>query len=167
MPTLEKETAEETLVATFPDHDGAVAAAHALDEAGISPAHVGVVADNVRQAREAAGSFSPQGAVAGAAVGALVAVAFVVAGGDAMRQNVIAILLGAPGLIVAFAAIGALAGRARVLQRREYGRYEREVEMGEALVTVSGDPGLLARAREVLRRRGATTIRREDTGEAI
>jgi hypothetical protein len=167
MQDIKQELAERSLVAAFADHDAAVAAAAALDSAGIPPDHVGVVAENVRQAREAAGSFSAGGAIAGAIVGALVAVVFVIAGGDAMRQNLIAIVLGAPALIFAFAGIGALVGRAKLFQRREYETFERSVERGEALVTVSGTPELLGRARPILQKHGALRFRREGSGEAI
>jgi len=167
MQEIKEELKEESLVAAFHDHDAAVKAATALDAAGIPPDRVGVVADNVRQAREAAGSFSPAGAIGGAVVGALIAVAFVVAGGDAMRQNLVAIVLGAPALILAFAAIGALVGRARLFQSDEYARFENAVDRGEALVTVSGQPELLAKARGILEEHGALRFRREATGEAI
>src|SRR2546423_15525386 len=112
MRDLKEELKEKSLVAAFPDHETAVAAATALDAAGIPPDRVGVVADNVRQAREAAGSFSPAGAIAGAVLGSLIVVIFVVAGGEVMRQSPVAIVLGTPALIVAFAAIGALVRRA-------------------------------------------------------
>lgn len=167
MQDIKEELKEESLVAAFPDHEAAVTAATALDRAGIPPDRVGVVADNVRQAREAAGSFSPAGAIGGAIVGALLAVIFVVAGGETMRQNVIAILLGAPAIVLAFAAIGALVGRAKLFQSRDYERYERAVDRGEALVTVSGSPKLLERARRILEEHGAVRLRREETGEAI
>jgi len=167
MQEIKEELKEESLVAAFPDHEAAVSAAAALDAAGIPPDHVGVVAENVRQAREAAGSFTPAGAIGGAIVGAVLAVVFVIAGGDAMRQNVVAIVLGAPALIFAFAAIGALVGRAKLFQSRDYERYERAVERGEALVTVSGSPELLERARRILEQHGALRFRREATGEAI
>ncbi len=167
MQEIKEELQEESLVAAFPDREAAVAAATALDAAGIPPEHVGVVAENVRQAREAAGSFSAAGAIAGAVVGAVIAVIFVVAGGDVMRQNLVAIVLGAPALIFAFAAIGALAGRARLFKSDEYGRFENAVDRGEALVTVSGPPELLSKARRILEEHGALRFRREATGEAI
>ena len=167
MQEIKEELQEESLVAAFPDREAAVAAATALDAAGIAPEHVGVVAENVRQAREAAGSFSAAGAIGGAVLGAVIAVIFVVAGGDAMRQNLVAIVLGAPALIFAFAAIGALAGRARLFQSDEYERFENAVDRGEALVTVSGPPELLSKARRILEERGALRFRREATGEAI
>jgi 3-hydroxyisobutyrate dehydrogenase-like beta-hydroxyacid dehydrogenase len=126
-----------------------------------------VTAENVRQAREAAGSFSAPGAVVGAVVGALLAVAFLVVGGETMRANLVAVLLGAPALIFAFAAIGALTGRAKLFQAGDYRSYEREIERGDALVSVSGPAEELARAREILKRRGATSIRHEETGEAL
>jgi hypothetical protein len=167
MREIQEELKEESIVASFRDHEQAVEAARALDEAGISPDHVGVTAENVRQAREAAGSFSPAGAIAGAIIGALVAVVFVFVGGEAMRGSLVAILLGAPALILAFAGIGAIAGRAKLFQRREYGFYEREVERGDALVSVSGPPEELGRAREILVKGGAIAIRHEETGEAL
>jgi uncharacterized membrane protein YeaQ/YmgE (transglycosylase-associated protein family) len=167
MHELKEELKEESLVAAFPDHEAAVAAAAALDAAGVPPDRVGVVAENVRQAREAAGSFSPAGAIIGAIVGAVLAVVFVISGGETMRQNLVAIVIGAPAVVFAFAAIGALAGRAKLLQSDKYESYERAVERGEALVTVSGSGELLDRARRILEERGALRIRREATGEAV
>jgi MFS family permease len=167
MQDIKEELEEKSLVAAFADHETAVEAATALDAAGIPPGNVGIVAENVRQAREAAGSFSPAGAIVGAVVGAVLAMLFVVAGGDTMRQNVVAIILGAPALIFALAGIGALVGRAKLFQREEYERFERSVDRGEALVTVSGPPELLSRARRILQERGAVRFRREETGEAV
>src|SRR2546423_2186755 len=167
MRDLKEELKEKSLVAAFPDHETAVAAATALDAAGIPPDHVGVVADNVRQAREAAGSFSGAGAIAGAIVGVFVALTFVLVGGDAIRQSLVAIVIGAPALVFAFAAIGALVGRAKPFPSGEYESYERAIDRGEALVTVSGSPDLLERARRILEEHGAVRIRREETGEAI
>jgi hypothetical protein len=167
MPSLQDEIKEESVVAAFPDRESAGAAVRGLERAGIPPDRIGVVVGNVRQAREAAGSFSSAGAVVGAVLGALVAVAFILLGGEPMRQNVVAIFLGAPALIVAFAAIGALAGRARLFRRSEYEHFERDVEMGEVLVTVSGEARQLERARDLFNDVGAIEIRREETGEAL
>jgi high-affinity Fe2+/Pb2+ permease len=167
MPSLQDETKEESIVAAFPDHERAGAAVRALERAGIPPDRIGVVVGNVRQAREAAGSFSPAGAVVGAVLGALVAVLFVLAGGETMRQNVVAIFLGAPALIIAFAAIGALAGRAKLFRRREYEHFERDVEMGEVLVSVSGEHRDIARVRVLLKDVGAIETRREETSETL
>jgi hypothetical protein len=167
MQDIRQELEEKSLVAAFANHEAAVAAATALDAAGVPPDHVGVVAENVRQAREAAGSFSAAGAIGGAIVGGLVAVVFVIAGGETMRQNPAAIVLGTLALIFAFAAIGALVGRARLFQSQEYERYENAMDRGEALVTVSGPPELLDRARRILHEHGAVRFRREETGEAI
>ena len=167
MQDIKEELKKESLVAAFPDHEAAVLAATALDAAGIAPDHVGVVAENIRQAREAAGSFSAAGAIVGAIVGAVVALVFVIVGGDQIRQNIVAIVIGAPALVLAFAAIGAIAGRAKFFQSGEYESYERAIDRGEALVTVSGSPELLQRARRILEEHGALRIRREETGEAI
>ena len=167
MQDLKEELKEESLVAAFRDQESAVQAATALDAAGIPPDHVGVVAENVRQAREAAGSFSAAGAIVGAIVGALLALVFVIVGGDEIRQNLVAIVIGAPILVFAFAAIGALAGRAKLFQSRKYVSYERAVERGEVLVTISGSPELLQRSRHILEQHGALRFRHEQTGEAI
>ena len=167
MQEIKEELKEESLVAAFTDHESAIAAATALDAAGIPPDRVGVVAGNVRQAREAAGSFSAAGAIGGAIFGALLAVVFVVAGGETMRQNIVAIVIGAPALVLAFAAIGALVGRAKLFQGDRYESYEDSVDRGEALVTVSGSTEMLGRARRVLEEHGAVRFRREATGEAI
>ena len=167
MQDLKEELKEESLVAAFRDQESAVQAATALDAAGIPPDHVGVVAENVRQAREAAGSFSAAGAIVGAIVGALLALVFVIVGGDEIRQNLVAIVIGAPILVFAFAAIGALAGRAKLFQSRKYVSYERAVERGEVLVTISGSPELLQRSRRILEQHGALRFRHEETGEAI
>ena len=70
-------------------------------------------------------------------------------------------------VVFAFAAIGALAGRAKLFQSRNYERYESAVDRGEALVTVSGSPELLQRSRRILEEHGALRFRHEETGEAI
>ena len=167
MQEIREERKQESLVAAFRDHEAAVVAATALDAAGVPPDHVGVVAENVRQAREAAGSFSAAGAIVGAIVGALLALFVVLLGGDTVRQSLAGIVIGAPVLVFAFAAIGALVGRAKLFQSQDYERYEDAVERGEALVTVSGSPDLLQRARRILEEHGALRIRHEETGEAI
>src|SRR5207302_2601771 len=84
-----------------------------------------------------------------------------------IRQNLVAIVIGAPILVFAFAAIGALAGRAKLFQSRKYVSYERAVERGEVLVTISGSPELLQRSRRILEQHGALRFRHEETGEAI
>ena len=63
------------------------------------------------------------------------------------------------------------AERGRDLPRRtgahQYAHFEREVEMGEVLVSVTGKPPQLAHARELFRDVGAVEARREETGEAL
>ena len=156
---------ERNLVGVFPDEVAARRAATALDGAGFSPDHVGVVKGNVRQAREVEGSQSLTGVVVGAVIGALVTAAFVVLGGEPMRANGVAIALGAVIFIGAGAAIGALMGRAKIFRGREFNRYERAVSAGETLVTVRCAPDQMARAREILQSSGSRTIREEDTPE--
>src|SRR2546423_5074356 len=87
MQEIKEELREESLVAAFPDHEAAVNAATALDAAGIPPDHVGVVAGNVRQAREAAGSFSAAGAIARAPLRAPHARLFVISSRDTLPTN--------------------------------------------------------------------------------
>lgn len=156
---------ERNLVGVFRDEAAGQRAARPLDGAGFSPDHVGVVAGNVRQAREVEGSQSLAGVVIGAIVGAVLTAAFVVLGGEPMRQNAVAIALGAIIFIGAGAAIGALMGRAKLFRRAEYRSYEKSVESGGTLVTVRCAPDRVGRAREDLERSGASRVRDEDTPE--
>ena len=157
-----------TIVGVFPHGTAASKAAVTLERAGFAPDRVGIVAGNVRQAREMAGSYSPQGALAGAMLGALVAVAFVIFGGESVRQNPIAIVLGGLALVVAFGAIGWLAGRARVFKQDEYEEFEDHAEQGEVLLSVvcSTQDGA-EQARVMMERAGATEIRVEKGSEAV
>ena len=157
-----------TIVGVFPGDAKAREATSMLERAGFAPDRIGIVSDNVRQAREMAGSYSPQGALAGAMVGAILAVAYVIFGGDAVRQNPVGIVLGGGALVVAFAAIGWLAGRARVLKQDQYEEFEDHVERGEVLlsVTCSTENGA-EQARAIMKRAGATESRREPSSEAV
>ncbi|CAN5258141.1 hypothetical protein BH18CHL2_BH18CHL2_01950 [soil metagenome] len=156
-----------TVVGVFRDDDAARAVLPRMTEAGFPPDSVGVVAGNVRQAREVAGSFSPRGALAGAIVGLLIGVVFAFMMGGDIGSNPIALALGGVGFGFAGAAIGALAGRAKALQPRDYEKYERAVDMGDALVTISCDPVQQGRARSALEQSGATAVRVEGTGDTV
>jgi len=115
-----------------------------------------------------AGSFSPQGALVGAMLGALMTAAFILFGGESIRQNPASIALGGLVLIVAFTAIGWLAGRARLFKKDEYAEFEDAVEAGETLVSVVCESEAGAdQARAILERSGAVGVRREDSGEAV
>lgn len=157
-----------TVVGAFASGTAAREAARKLERAGFAPDRIGIVAGNVRQAREMAGSYSPQGALAGAMLGALLAVAYVVLGGESVRQNPIGIVLGGMALVVAFAAIGWLAGRARLFKQDEYEEFEEHVEQGEVLMSVvcSTENGA-EQAKVMLERAGATGIRVEESSEAV
>ena len=157
-----------TIVGAFSSGTAARDAARKLEGAGFAPDRIGIVAGNVRQAREMAGSYSPQGALAGAMLGALLAVAYVVFGGDSVRQNPVGIVLGGLALVVAFAAIGWLAGRARLFKQDEYEEFEEHVEQGEVLMSVvcSTENGA-EQAKVMLERAGATGIRVEESAEAV
>jgi hypothetical protein len=157
-----------TIVGVFTSGAAAHEAARRLERAGFAPDRIGIVAGNVRQAREMAGSYSPQGALVGALLGALLAVAFVIFGGASVQGNPVAIVLGGTPLVVAFAAIGWLAGRARLFKQDEYEEFEEHVEHGEVLLSVvcSTEDGA-EQARVTLERAGATEVRVEKSGEAV
>ncbi len=161
-------TGAVTVVGVFSSGLEARAAIRALDVSGFPADRVGIVDDNVRNAREVAGSYSPQGALVGAVLGALLTAAFVALGGESVRQNPGSIALGGIVLIIAFTAIGWLAGRARIFKKDEYARFENAVDAGETLVSVvceSADGPDQARA--ILERSGAVAVRREESGEAV
>ena len=131
-------TAAVTMVGVFSSGAAARKAAHALDISGFPAGNVGIVDDNVRNAREVAGSFSPQGALGGVV------------------------------LIVAFTAIGWLAGRARLFKQEEYAKLEDAVDTGATLVWVVCETAEGAdQARAILERSGARTVRREESSEAV
>lgn len=160
-------TGAETVVGVFSNGAMARAAISALDRAGFPADRVGIVDENVRNAREVAGSFSPQGALAGAMLGALLTAAFIVFGGESVRQNPGSIVLGGVVLLIAFTAIGWLAGRARVFKKDEYEGFEDAVEAGETLVSVVCETADgVDQARAMLKRSGAIAVRREESGEA-
>jgi hypothetical protein len=161
-------TGATTIVGVFTGGTAAREAARTLERAGFAPDRIGVVAGNVRQAREMAGSYSPQGALAGAMLGAFLAVAYVIFGGESVRQNPVAIVLGGTALVVAFTSIGWLAGRARVFKQDEYAEFEDRVEHGEVLLSVvCSTEGGGEQARVTLERAGATEIRVEKSGESV
>jgi len=157
-----------TIVGVFTSGTAASEAARKLERAGFAPDRIGIVAGNVRQAREMAGSYSPQGALAGALLGALLAVAFVVFGGESVQQNPVAIVLGGTALVVAFGAIGWLAGRARVFKQDQYEEFEDHAEHGDVLLSVvcSTENGA-EQGRVMLERAGATEVRVEKSSEAV
>ncbi len=157
-----------TVVGVFASGSAARAAIGSLERSGFPADRVGIVDDNVRNAREVAGSFSPQGALVGAMLGALMTAAFILFGGESIRQNPASIALGGLVLIVAFTAIGWLAGRARLFKKDEYAEFEDAVEAGETLVSVVCESEAGAdQARAILERSGAVGVRREDSGEAV
>ena len=161
-------TGAVTMVGVFSSGEAARKAAHALDISGFPADRVGIVDENVRNAREVAGSFSPQGALAGAMLGALLTAAFIVFGGESVRENPGSIALGGFVLIVAFTAIGWLAGRARIFKKDEYAKFEDAVDAGETLVSVVCETEDGAdQARAILDRNGAVAVRREKSGEAV
>ena len=158
--------ADVTVVGVFRNDDAAKAALQKMDAAGFPPDRVGVVANNVRQAREVAGSSSPTAAVIGAIVGGLVGLGFGLATG--MSVNSMAATIGG---VVMFAIIGGfigmLAGRARVLNAGDSDKYQNAVDMGDALVTIRCAEAQQDQARRALQTAGATAVRVEGTAETV
>jgi hypothetical protein len=158
----------QTIVAAFPTEAPALVAVRELEAAGFSADRVGVVSDNVRQAREVAGAYSPQGAIVGALIGVLLVGGFLVFGDDSIRANGLAIALGGAPIVGGLAFIGWLAGRARVWKDDVYEEVEEEVAEGEMLVSVLCDtPDGADQARAIFERAGAHDIRFEDTAESV
>src|SRR5688572_29735702 len=87
-------TGSHTLNAVFDKVEDARSAVLALERAGMPPDRIGLVTENVRQAREVAGSYSPQGALIGAVLGVLLVVGYVVFGGAQMLENPVGIAMG-------------------------------------------------------------------------
>ena len=158
--------ADVTVVGVFRSDDAAKAALQELDAAGFPPDRVGVVANNVRQAREVAGSSSPAAAIVGSIVGGLVGLGFGLATG--MSVNSAAATVGG---VIMFAIIGGfigmLAGRTRALNAHGSDKYERAVDLGDALVTIRCAEGQQDQARKALQAAGATAVRVEGTPETV
>ena len=160
-------TGSHTLNAVFDHVEDARAAVLALERAGMPPDRVGLVTENIRQAREVAGSYSPQGAIIGAIVGILLMAGYVVFGGEQMR-NPLAIAMGGFAIVGGLAAIGWLAGRARLFKQDRYEHFEDESAMGEILVSVVCDtPEGADTTRAMLERAGAREVRVEESGESV
>jgi hypothetical protein len=158
---------KQTIVGVFGGQEVAQSAVKRASEAGFDDDDIGIVSGNVRQAREPAGSFSPRGAAIGVVVALVVFGAFALGLGEPIRENAVAVPLGLVGFLVAGAAIGALAGRARGLKAGEYSKLENAVERGNALVTIRCETSARSRAASLLRDAGARSVRVEETGEAV
>lgn len=158
--------ADVTVVGVFPHDEAARAALRQLDEAGFPADRVGVVAGNVRQAREVAGSSSPAAAVLGAVIGGLVGLGFGLASGMSVN-GAAAMVAGVIMFAIIGAFIGMLAGRGKVLKADDTDKYQRAVGMGDALLTVRCAAGQQDQARRALQGAGATAVRVEETAETI
>lgn len=157
-----------TIIATFDDEITARASIGALERAGMPPDRIGIVVDNVRQAREVAGSYSPQGALVGAMLGLLLVAGYLVFGGEQVRQSAVGIGLGGSAIVGGLALIGWLAGRARLFKTPEYEHFEDESERGDVLVSVVCDtPDGADATRAILERAGAREVRLEESAESV
>src|SRR5215471_6201619 len=112
----------QTIVGVFDHLEDARAAIRRLEADGMPADRIGIASGNVCEAREAMGSYSPQGALVGGLAGFVLTLLFVVFGGESVRQNPGAILLGGFVLVLGLAFIGWLAGRGRVFKEGEYAR---------------------------------------------
>lgn len=158
--------ADVTVVGVFPHDEAARAALQQLDDAGFPADRVGVVAGDVRQAREVAGSFSPRGAMIGAGLGALVGLGLGLASGMSVNSAV-ATPLGMIMFAIIGAFIGGLAGRGKALKAHDYEKYQRVVDKDDALVTIRCAEEARDSARAALASAGATAVRVEETGETV
>lgn len=149
-----------TVVGEFPDHERAKAAPARVQAAGFAADDVAIT-DDPRRAREAAGSRSPALAAIGAVLGAALGAFFVIGVGSSYGWAVV------PMYAVVGAAIGWLAGRARVFKAREFTKLEDAAEGGSAIVTVSAGEDAVRRAEQALRDAGAMRVRIERTGEKV
>jgi hypothetical protein len=161
-------TGAATIVGVFESEVAARDAIRALEQAGMPPDRIGIVAGNIRQAREVAGSYSPQGALVGAVLGVFLVVGYLSFGGDTVRANIAGVAMAGFAIIGGLAFIGWLAGRARVFKQDEYAEAEDEVAQGDVLVTVLCDtPDGADATRALLERNGAREIRVEESGESL
>ena len=158
----------QTLIGVFETEDAARSAVSMLERAGMPPDRIGLVTGNIRQAREVAGSYSPQGALVGAAIGVVLVLAYAVLGGEQFRENTAAILLGGLAIIGGLAFTGFLAGRARLFKEDRYAHFEDESALGEILVSVTCDtPEGVDSTRAILERANAREVRVEDSAESV
>jgi hypothetical protein len=158
----------ETVVGVFDREADAQGAIAALERAGMPPDRIGIVVGNVRQAREVAGSYSPQGAVVGALIGLVLVVGYLIFGGDSVRPNIAGVAIAGFAIIGGLAFIGWLGGRARLFKQDEYAKAEDEIASGEVLVSVVCDtPDGADATRALLERNGAREVRVEESGESV
>lgn len=157
-----------TIVGAFPSAAAARRAVQTLERAGMPPDRIGVVSQNVRQAREVAGAYSPQGALAGAMLALLLIVGYVVIGGEPVQRNPAGIALGGAAVLIGFTVIGWLAGRARLFKEDEYADLEDDVALGQTLLSVVCETDdAVDRTRALLERAGAADVRLEEGGESV
>jgi len=160
----------QTVTGMFASETAARDAVKRLERAGMPPDRIGFVRGNVRQAREAAGSYSPQGALVGALVGIALVVGYVLFGGDQVAPNLGPVAIGVGGLAIVggLALIGWLAGRARLFKSDEFAELEDDVASGDILVTVVCDTARgVEQTRSILESAGATDVAVEDSAEAV
>lgn len=164
---MKTDIARRNVIGAFADPGAAQAAVRFLEHAGFKADDIAVVgAGNVRQAREVTGSRSIPGAMIGAALGLALFAILIIAGGPAMRENGVALVLGLAGFVGAGFVIGTLAGRSRVFVAGRATKYEDAVEGGETLVEVHVPEEERERATRLLREAGAKTVREEKTIES-
>jgi len=157
---------DSNVIGELADEPTARVAVRMLEGAGYGPDQVAVITGNPRHARELPGSRSPQGALVGPIAAAVFYGALIAMGGPQMRESGVALAMGFVLFALAGAAIGRLAGRARVFVRDRAGTYERAEDAGDRLASVSVPHADRARAQRILQEAGARRVREEGTVEA-
>ncbi|HKW77896.1 MAG TPA: hypothetical protein VJQ09_02285 [Candidatus Limnocylindria bacterium] len=130
-----------------------------LDEEGLAPDHVGLVADDPELAGEVASHDRARvGALGGFLLGVLVSVVFVAMVGADALSALPGVVLGAIAVTFGLAFIGVVFGRGLVVRTAHHGAYERAVREGGAIVTVECTGTECEHARHVLEDAAAEQI---------
>jgi hypothetical protein len=130
-----------------------------LDGAKVAPDHVSLIAGDAQLAAEVGGrSHAIVGALGGTALGVVLAVFFIFGPAGAGLVNPLGVFIGSIFVAGGLGFIGFVVGQALVVRASHQNEYERAVEEGGAVVSVSCRLDECDRARAVLRHAGATDI---------
>jgi len=153
--------ATHALIADFRQRDAVPRALRQLDQAGIAPESVSIVLGDPELARELGGrSYVKIGVLGGALLGVVFTIAVTVMGGSVMTVSP-GYLIGAAGVIGGLGFIGLVVGRSLVTRSPDAALFAREVERGDALISVTCESDACDRARAALLAAGAADIHEE------
>lgn len=148
-----------TVVGVFRRSEAAFAALRDLDDDGLPPHHVGLVADDPELAGEVAShSFRMYGAVGGFLLGIVVTVLYVAIGGPSFARATVAVVLGGAFVSFGLAFIGIVVGGTLVVHAPHRHEYEGVVKEGGALVTVNCSGEECTHAKHILERSSADEV---------